>query len=687
MKKIMYAILNILICAILVSSTVSAAFASWNSNHYRAKAVAMPINSHKPVNTVYVPHVTPLKQAYKPVAKTIEQATPPPMSDKDPQFNEPSHIIPVTVSGGTQPIVMSPTGNQRSVLAIGTANGFVYVYDKPELTRVLFQGDIHQGQPVQAIALDDNYMYTGGFDGTIRKFAINNNFNEQVLYSGTSAIYSIALDSNNIYFGDSDGKLHKISKTGSNHQVVQAFTDYSGNYETWDNVYDVLVDGSYVYVAGGEGKVKRYTVGLSYVDEPYSAVGDKIYSIAKSGDTLYIADSHLIYQDGSAVDAEGRIIRISNGNTHQINANTKRIYNIEISNGKLYITAQEGITKIWNALPPVENQETTLTGPTGNNDGFAIDTDYFYVGSYSDGTLIARNASDNSDYKTLSGFGSITTLATHDTINDVNDAPEITNIDISPNPVDEGNQVTITVMASDPDGTIVQYDVDFGDGTQETQTSNVFTHTYATAGTYTITATVTDNGDMSGNNVKTDTDTAQVVVDDVTPPTISNVNVNVGPNSATITWDTDEPANGTIEYGTTTNYGSSVSHTDFVTSHSVTISGLSGDTAYHFKIEVYDQSGNYNETTDDTFKTIDVDAPDISIDSPADGSSFAVENVTVYYHSTATDLDHYEVSTDNTNWITDTDGSPYTFTGLPDGQNTLYVKAVDDDGLEATASI
>jgi len=104
---------------------------------------------------------------------------------------------------------------------------------------------------------------------------------------------------------------------------------------------------------------------------------------------------------------------------------------------------------------------------------------------------------------------------------------------------------------------------------------------------------------------------------DATPPQIYNINVNADADSATITWDTDEPANGTVEYGLDTTYGSLVSHADFVASHSLSLIGLQEATTYHFKIEVYDQSGNYNETSDMTFKTEDQTPPSVTINYPA----------------------------------------------------------------------
>lgn len=91
---------------------------------------------------------------------------------------------------------------------------------------------------------------------------------------------------------------------------------------------------------------------------------------------------------------------------------------------------------------------------------------------------------------------------------------------------------------------------------------------------------------------------------DTTPPTISNVQVtDITETTATITWTTDEPADSTVEYGTTTSYGQSVHDSTLTTSHSITLTGLSSGTTYHFRVKSTDQAGNTAVSDDYTFTT------------------------------------------------------------------------------------
>lgn len=91
---------------------------------------------------------------------------------------------------------------------------------------------------------------------------------------------------------------------------------------------------------------------------------------------------------------------------------------------------------------------------------------------------------------------------------------------------------------------------------------------------------------------------------DTTPPVITNVQAtNIQANQATITWTTDESADSKVDYGTTTSYGSSQSSGSMVTNHSITLTGLSASTLYHYKVTSVDGSSNSASSNDYTFTT------------------------------------------------------------------------------------
>ncbi len=91
---------------------------------------------------------------------------------------------------------------------------------------------------------------------------------------------------------------------------------------------------------------------------------------------------------------------------------------------------------------------------------------------------------------------------------------------------------------------------------------------------------------------------------DVTPPVISAVALSgAGASNASIAWVTDEGSSSVVEYGTTTSYGSSASGSGGVTSHSVSLAGLSPNTVYHYHVKSTDASGNLATSADHSFQT------------------------------------------------------------------------------------
>jgi phosphodiesterase/alkaline phosphatase D-like protein len=92
---------------------------------------------------------------------------------------------------------------------------------------------------------------------------------------------------------------------------------------------------------------------------------------------------------------------------------------------------------------------------------------------------------------------------------------------------------------------------------------------------------------------------------DTTPPVISGVAVgSVSPSGAGVSWTTDEASDSQVEYGLTASYGSTTTlETSRVVTHSVTLSGLSSGTTYHYRVKSRDAAGNLATSGDFNFTT------------------------------------------------------------------------------------
>jgi hypothetical protein len=124
--------------------------------------------------------------------------------------------------------------------------------------------------------------------------------------------------------------------------------------------------------------------------------------------------------------------------------------------------------------------------------------------------------------------------------------------------------------------------------------------------TYYFVVTAYDNsGNESGYSEE-----VPVTILDTTPPLISAVAAkNLTTSGATITWTTDEPSDSQVDYGISAGYGaSSPLNSQLVTSHSVTLTGLSASATYHYRVNSRDASGRLATSNDYTFITLAPDA-------------------------------------------------------------------------------
>ena len=182
--------------------------------------------------------------------------------------------------------------------------------------------------------------------------------------------------------------------------------------------------------------------------------------------------------------------------------------------------------------------------------------------------------------------------------------------------------------------------------------------------------------------------------DDTTAPVIAGVSVSgITSSGATISWTTDESSDSQVEYGTTTAYGMlSTLDGALATTHSLTLSGLSDVTQYHFRVRSRDRAGNLATSADSTFTTLDGTAPAVSITAP---SSAATVSGTITVAAAASDnvgVVGVQFKLDGANLGAEDASAPYSTswntTSVADGNHTLTATARDAAGnLENAAAI
>ncbi len=88
----------------------------------------------------------------------------------------------------------------------------------------------------------------------------------------------------------------------------------------------------------------------------------------------------------------------------------------------------------------------------------------------------------------------------------------------------------------------------------------------------------------------------------IIPTNVTNTNLTT--DSVTITWDTDADSDSVVRYGTTSGYYLNEQFdTSLVSSHSISLTGLSATTTYYYLVNSTDASGNAGESSEYSFTT------------------------------------------------------------------------------------
>lgn len=230
----------------------------------------------------------------------------------------------------------------------------------------------------------------------------------------------------------------------------------------------------------------------------------------------------------------------------------------------------------------------------------------------------------------------------------------------------------------------VYYGTTSGNYTSIIDAGNVTTYTAAslTSNTYYFATTAydTSRNESGYSNEVSKTITTAPVLSNITKSSITST-------SAVITWTTDVQSTSQIVYDTTTSYSYSTTlDNTLVTSHSVSISGLSSLTTYHFRVKSQDSAGNLTVSSDLTFSTLalpDTTAPTgtIAINSWADYTTSTSVTLSLSCSDAGSGCSQMRLSDNGTTWTaweTYTAGKTWRLTS-GDGVTTVYVQFRDAD--------
>jgi hypothetical protein len=194
----------------------------------------------------------------------------------------------------------------------------------------------------------------------------------------------------------------------------------------------------------------------------------------------------------------------------------------------------------------------------------------------------------------------------------VNHAPVLDSI--GDRSVNADSPLQFTISATDPDSDPLTYSAT---NLPTSATFNPTTRTFSwtpcetQVGSYQVHFEVTD-GSLTGSEDIT------ITVNDAQKPIITNVNAaSITDTSATGKWNTDEPSDSLVKYGTVSGvYTAEVYNAADVVSHSIQPTGLSPHTTYYYVVNSTDPNGNSNESVEYDFTTESQDTTPTSVTYP-----------------------------------------------------------------------
>ncbi len=183
--------------------------------------------------------------------------------------------------------------------------------------------------------------------------------------------------------------------------------------------------------------------------------------------------------------------------------------------------------------------------------------------------------------------------------------PPIAYFSYSPETPVVSHTITFNAASSyDPEGNITNYAWNFGDGNITNTTEPIITHSYASAGTYNISLTVTDNEGATNTTTKV----IQPVPDTTPPASITTLTSTSG--QEWINWTWKNPADTDFNYTMVFLSGTWKTNTS---NEYYNATGLARSTSYKISTHTVDRAGNVNVTgINQTIKTPAENQPPIA---------------------------------------------------------------------------
>jgi PKD repeat protein len=261
--------------------------------------------------------------------------------------------------------------------------------------------------------------------------------------------------------------------------------------------------------------------------------------------------------------------------------------------------------------------------------------------------------------------------------------------------------------SNDPDGTIVAYDWDYGDGSPH-GSGVAPSHTYAAANTYTVVLTVTDDDDA------TDADTQPVTVSEPLTVHVGDLD-GLGAEAPRGRWDatvtitvhdsSEGAVSGALVEGAWSDgaTGGTSCTTDASGQCSVTkanlksnvpgvtwnVSNVTSGAGAYVAGDNHDPDGDSDGTSVVVPQPADNTPPTVSITAPSDGATFA-SGATIDFSGTASDVEDGDL-TASLVWTSDIDGTIGTggaFSAvLSDGVHTVTAEVTDSGGDSGSDTI